>query len=71
MDFMLDQARTAYEDVPCPIDGQGSCTQSELSHALRFDQWLPSATSPSPDQHLKHVNMNTYPVQLLNNSGRI
>eukprot|EP00798_Chlamydomonas_sp_ICE-L_P025800 gene25800-biopygen20291 len=34
MDLMLDQARTAYEDVPCPIDGQGSCTQTELSQAL-------------------------------------
>jgi hypothetical protein len=68
MDLLLDQARTSYEN-PFPVDGQGSCTQHELSQALRFDQWIPSATSLSPDQPLTHVNMNTYPVHFLNNSG--
>jgi len=68
MDLLLDQARTSYEN-PFPVDGQGSCTQHELSQALRFDQWIPSSTFPSPDQPLGHVNMNTYPVHFLNNSG--
>eukprot|EP00798_Chlamydomonas_sp_ICE-L_P000096 gene96-biopygen3396 len=50
-------------------NGQGFCTQSELSQALRFDQWIPSATSLSPKIPLTHVNMNTTQVHFLNNSG--